>query len=440
MSVGLNLPPTQGTTNAGAFLPGVHAYDYGVDDVAALRLHGFTAVRFPVNCSTALDPASMRKLLSFVQALGGHGIVCLFEERAVDAKGDDHGCGRIEDPSVAVAAWTSIHRTFAPHEGVMYELFNEPFGYTNPSEYLVVMRHIIRHAALPVERCMLDGCGYASDVVVLSQIGWEGQMAYHFYPHWLPETRRTERNYARKVLADLTGVASRVYITEFGAALNCDHEAVDTNCLRGLRDGLLQLADRGQNVRGAFHWHGWHNGDSYDIWSDGNRQGARQVQSVLEDVARHRSTCAAVPVARPRPPQALARVPLHIFRKHEMSYLLPEGDGMLPHMGGWGWQWERVCCDVWVQEGAGLVPMLCFRKGESALYCNSDWDGVLNLRGLGWTYERTSFHARAPGGNLGTSVHEWRKNDLTYYTLSDWESYDCMEAWGWTYNRVAFHV
>ena len=173
---------TQGTTNAGAFLPGVYAYDYGVEDVAALRLHGFTAVRFPVNCSTALDPASMRKLLSFVQALGGHGIVCLFEERAVDAKGDDHGCGRIEDPSVAVAAWTSIHRTFAPHEGVMYELFNEPFGYTNPSEYLAVMRHIIRHAVLPVERCMLDGCGYASDVVVLSQIGWEGQMGLSLLP------------------------------------------------------------------------------------------------------------------------------------------------------------------------------------------------------------------------------------------------------------------
>jgi len=52
----------------------------------------------------------------------------------------------------------------------------------------------------------------------------------------------------------------------------------------GLDDALRKLRQDGNEVRGVFHWHGWHNGDSYDFWNAGNAWGAQLVQRIMSTV------------------------------------------------------------------------------------------------------------------------------------------------------------
>merc|ERR1712224_513428 len=108
--------------------------------------------------------------------------------------------------------------------------------------------------------------------------------------------QRTQENYAEKIKADIGDLSSRVWITEFGSDLritNRDGSLRDYSCpdasnddgnvnmLRGLRDALQAFKVAGRPVKGAFHWHGWPNGDNYDFWYDGNKNGASAVCKIL---------------------------------------------------------------------------------------------------------------------------------------------------------------
>lgn len=104
---------------------------------------------------------------------------------------------------------------------VMYEIFNEPWGYKNDAAtYVADMRKVIHAAGLPVERCILAGLYGAADIHSVARAGWEGFLSYHVYSFWLPAGQETRENYAAKVLWDLGNLSSRVYITEFGVGLD----------------------------------------------------------------------------------------------------------------------------------------------------------------------------------------------------------------------------
>ena len=36
-------------------------------------------------------------------------------------------------------------------------------------------------------------------------------------------------------------------------------------------------------IKGAYHWHGWKNGDSFSFWEDSNKNGSTKVLKVLAD-------------------------------------------------------------------------------------------------------------------------------------------------------------
>merc|ERR1719331_933745 len=146
-------------------------------------------------------------------------------------------------------AWQKIHEVFAQYPNVKYELFNEPFGYArnDVQAYLSDMTQLME--GLPRDRCIIDGLGYADDVKSLAAAGWEGDLAYHFYPFWLSEGGRTQAAFSNLLQEALQGVSHRTYITEFGADLsvNQDYETSgenkfgNVNCLRGMHDALLAL-------------------------------------------------------------------------------------------------------------------------------------------------------------------------------------------------------
>lgn len=290
---GINLPPRQGSSNAGAFLPGIYTLDYSAADLVRVRQAGFRALRIPVNAATANNTPAMEKIAWLFHMSNDRGIICFFGTKK--EKEGSHGDGRPDDLELAGQCWAKIQARFKDIPGVHYEIFNEPFGYERTPEgarkYVSDMKRIIARGGLPASRCILDGMGYAEDVHSVAQAGWEGALGYHFYPNWLPAGPRTAEQYSNRIQGDLRGLSERVYITEFGASLlkiseretNQTNQAPvsrDMEALKGLQDALRAFHDEGRGVRSLYFWHGWDNGDTYDFFAKDNQAGAKLVREI----------------------------------------------------------------------------------------------------------------------------------------------------------------
>ncbi len=287
---GINLPPTQGTSNSGAFLPGVYSWNYTNAQVAAAN-STFKMMRLPINEASANDPAALAILKGYVDQFAGHqAIICMFGTRKTT--GGTHGDGFPDGLAAMGAAWAKVNAVFASYPNVHYEIFNEPFGYdkSDPAHYVIDMKEIIRYGGLPASKCILDGMGYADDIDLVASGGWTGDLGYHFYPNW--SSAHTQPAYSNLVQAKLGSWGQKSWITEFGANLGYDNACYETfddgthawssdvNALRGLDDALRALRAKGHGVKGAFYWHGWNNEDSYDYWAASNKNGACKVREI----------------------------------------------------------------------------------------------------------------------------------------------------------------
>jgi hypothetical protein len=292
---GINLAPTQGTSNAGAFQPGVYQWDYTPAQIAAFAT-SFDIVRVPINVDTANSPAALATLQGYVDQLAGQrALLCLFGTAAPNAA-NNHGTGVVDDVGAAIAAWQHIDAVFHDYGNVHYELFNEPFGYdkANPAAYLSVMTQLMVGANLPAGRVVIDGMGYADDIQIVAAQGWSGDLGYHFYPNW--SATHDQSVYSNLAQAAIGALGPHTWVTEFGADLSDGSNtcyqtfedanqptSADVNALRGLDDALRAQRASGNEVKGVVVWHGWDNGDSYDYWLPSNAQGAckvRLIQSV----------------------------------------------------------------------------------------------------------------------------------------------------------------
>jgi hypothetical protein len=295
-NTGINFPPTQGNTGTGAFLPGVYNWSYSNSQIhnAMAPQNFFNMMRLPINVETANSPTALNTMLGYVNQCAGHyAIICMFDTLQSGESG--HGNGKPNSISAMGAAWAKVNAVFASYPNVHYEIFNEPFGYVgNASGYVSDMRAIISAGGLPTSKCILDGIGYASDINSVAGAGWSGDLAYHFYPTWCSAPHQTQSDYSNKAQADLGSWGQKTWITEFGANLgytsaygypNSCYDVYttqfpDVNCLRGLDDALRALRSRGHGVKGAFYWHGWNNGDTYDYWASWNSCGACKVRTI----------------------------------------------------------------------------------------------------------------------------------------------------------------
>ena len=293
---GLNLPPTQGTTNAGAFLPGVYKLDYTKKDLKNIRAAGFSALRIPFNAATALNEDSLDQIEAIFKSVNYQGILCFFDTRQ-DGQGT-HGDGKPNSIKELTKSWASINKRFKDRPGIYYELFNEPFGYPRTTEggltYVREMKQVIKGANLPEDRCILDGIGYADNIRLVTQSGWDGLLAYHFYPSWMHDGYKTQENFSNKIQADLKGLSHRVHITEFGANLRMGElynsytsdgsiASQDQNALRGFHDATSALKKANKGVLSTYLWHGWNNGDSYDFFDEAGAGGANKIKTIQRD-------------------------------------------------------------------------------------------------------------------------------------------------------------
>lgn len=296
-NTGINFPPQQGTSGDGAFLPGIYNYTYTNAQIAASN-PTFNMMRIPINVETADDPASLQKIKGYIDQFAGHyAIIAMFGTLQSGETG--HGNGFPNGLQAMGAAWANINAVFSSYPNVHYEIFNEPFGYSwstlaDKQHYVSDMETIISYGGLPLSKCILDGMGYAQKVDEVVEGGWTGDIAYHFYPNWIDPANETpsQSNFSNLVQSTLGTYGSRVWVTEFGADLSQNNNCYDTydsgtseadqniNALRGLDDALRALRAAGQGVKGAFAWHGWNNGDTYDYWLSSNSNGACKIREI----------------------------------------------------------------------------------------------------------------------------------------------------------------
>ena len=256
-------------------------------------------MRIPINEATANDPASLQKIKGYIDQFAGHyAIICMF---GVAQTGKTHGDGFPDGLAAMGAAWANINAVFASYPNVHYEIFNEPFGYpwstlAEKQHYVSDMETIITDAGMSINnpKIILDGMGYAQKVDEVVAGGWTGDIAYHFYPNWIDPNNQTpsQSNFSNLVQGALGTYGQRVWITEFGANLSEPNNCYDTydggtspadqniNALRGLDDALRALRANGHGVKGAFAWHGWDNGDTYDFWLSSNSNGACKIHEI----------------------------------------------------------------------------------------------------------------------------------------------------------------
>ena len=177
-------------------------------------------IRGPGDPTDAAAAAVLQNVQRYVAAVNGAAIICMWDTLLPGQTG--HGDGRVNNHTEMALAWGEINRVFAAVPAVKFELFNEPFGYKTDDRgaraYLAEMAGIIASAGLAEARVILDGMGYADDVRALNRAGWDGAMAYHFYPNWVPSGSETSAAYAARVLQDINGLGSRVR----AAAVHCN--------------------------------------------------------------------------------------------------------------------------------------------------------------------------------------------------------------------------
>ncbi|KAA1260768.1 Cellulase (glycosyl hydrolase family 5) [Rubripirellula obstinata] len=289
---GLNLPPTQGTTNAGAFQTGVYRFDYSPEFLKQIPASGFTHIRVPVNVATSKDSEAMQKIASLFSAVGDRGILCMFDTNEAGETG--HGNGKPNDVASIANAWRQLYRMFRGKPNIVFELFNEPFGYAKTAagrdEYINDMKIIIRRGRLPSRRCIIDGMGYADDIQSVAKAGWRGALGYHFYPNWLGDDDASAEAFSKLIVQQCSGISNDIYITEFGTRLDFDkggrtppeNSSQDHDALVGLREAINFLKGEGRPIKGAYHWHGWDNGDTYSYWDQANRLGALKIREIQD--------------------------------------------------------------------------------------------------------------------------------------------------------------
>lgn len=328
--LGLNLPPQQGTSYQANFLgPGTGAinpdgsynYEYTDEQIEVVR-NNIGAIRIGFNIYTARNAtaiATIQRYFDAVQGRGGVNILAFWdtlERWELCSPFNKHGNGRVNDVDEAIRAWKTMHEIFGDRGDIMYEIFNEPYGYWTVSGYYQEMQSIIHGAGLPQERVILSSTltfwqtagwqsGYhwlgsadsGSNIPQLIALGWQGAFAYHHYPLYTPHGQRSVEGFAKKVLHDIYPAAKshKIHISEIGASLRpeCSDTPDDTfhgrrNTLLGFEAALRYIRANGGDIASAHWWFGsgGYTNDSYNVFSssNGGRCSVARLASVINGV------------------------------------------------------------------------------------------------------------------------------------------------------------
>jgi endoglucanase len=228
-----------------------------------LRLNmGANTVRLPINPETVTQSwwASYQGAIDVALTKGMKVILCCWE--GVNVKD-----GKIDDMTAFNAMWDIVIAQYGTNPNVYFEIFNEPFGYTQTQWANICADWLNRYPSLPRGNILVGGQGYDENVTLM---GADTRFAncllsQHIYPWW--GNYNTEPRWKTELQTRVGSYYNRTVLTEFGATMTsgknygAPKKDVEICFIRGITD---QLRTWGM---GSCYWPGLRIADTYSMES-----------------------------------------------------------------------------------------------------------------------------------------------------------------------------
>ena len=222
---------------------------------------GANTIRLPVNVNTS-SGSWWNSYVATVDAATAQGLnVILSEWDQCDSRD-----GKLD--SGWQGLWDKVIAKYGGNDRVLFEIMNEPYGYSSADWLNTAASWISRYSSVPRGRIVVSGPGYNDNAYTVGRDSrfsgtllsihhyafWQGAMSYDA---WRAQTR-----------SKVAEFASRTIFTEFGTfmttGLNFNDTSAGTNeiqYLRGVTDEFNSLGV------GSVYWPGLRGGDTYSLTS-----------------------------------------------------------------------------------------------------------------------------------------------------------------------------
>ncbi len=233
-------------------------------------LLGVNALRLGINPDTVLSDSWWQKYRALIREAtkrNMHVILACWESESRKE-------GRIDDERAFHQMWDRVTAEFGQEDAVFFEIFNEPYGYTDEEWREVAHQWLVRY--LPrikqqnKSRILVSGSGYNEN---LRQVGADRRFAgcrlsFHLYA-WFGGKHQSPEGW-EKELAQRIGQenVSRTIVTEWGAPmknrpmpdrLSSSSMSVDQAFLLGMSSFLRK------GKMGSIYWPGLRDGDDFSL-------------------------------------------------------------------------------------------------------------------------------------------------------------------------------
>jgi hypothetical protein len=229
-----------------------------LDDAGAGRL---TAVRMPINPPTALGdwwPVYQGAINGILQS--DKTVILGYWEADKD--------GRIDDESRFQQMWDRVTGAYGADGDVMFEIMNEPFGYSASEWTDIAASWLSRYTAnVPAERVIVDGLGYSENVVPVGDDSRLSRTALglHVYGYWRDDTRVSD--WEAEIDGRIGRYGDRVIVTEFGAPMTTGTIYLGDTADRNRDVAYLQAMTRRIKSlgMGSVYWPGVRDDDTFSM-------------------------------------------------------------------------------------------------------------------------------------------------------------------------------
>lgn len=193
--------------------------------------------------------------------------------------------GRVDSLPAFWQMWKTVTTKYANSNNIYFEVFNEPFGYSDTALMKLYADWLANYPSIPQGRVLLDGTGYAQNVNI---IGADSRfsnclLSYHMY-NWFSKTDSTSADWEQAIYS--LDYPERTILTEFGASmtngtnyLGKPGTSFDITYLQGLTSAL-----RHEQV-GSVYWPGLRINDPFSLLTlngsaltTNNNSGLQRVQ------------------------------------------------------------------------------------------------------------------------------------------------------------------
>jgi hypothetical protein len=222
---------------------------------------GANTVRLPVNVDTVAGPWWNAYTVAIDTATSQGLNVILSEWDQCDSLD-----GRL-DPGWP-AMWDKVVAKYGANRQVLFEIMNEPYGYSTADWLNTAAGWLARYLSLPRGRIIVSGPGYNDNA---TSVGRDARfngtlLSVHHYAFW--QSSLTYDQWKAQTATRVGKFAARTVFTEYGTfmttGLNFDTAKSAKNEVRYLRGVTDEFSALGV---GAVYWPGLRSGDKYSLTS-----------------------------------------------------------------------------------------------------------------------------------------------------------------------------